>query len=501
MITSRFYYKNIIRRAELGLGDGTVYASATGATPDQDAKTFTLSGLSIIADFGADVDDKFNSYILYFPDSGNIYHIIDWSATGDRATVFEVPVLTDIGACEFRINLWANTTAASNPVHLLADGKRSTIWKGSAPNQSQAIRMFMPNLIDDGGFEAQSVGNVQNPWIAASALWQISATSPLLGSRMVTYTQGGALVTFKQYCSRKIEKGRTYRILFKAAALGADPVSNPIRIYLVDRNWTVDIENGYGWWPALTTTPTWFENTFTPDFSTDNWLFAFVDHAIPGSWGSCTGFNLDEIYLYEDISVDRLIVLDHGMDNGIIESLYGFRCNAKRNSFSYSDDGSANLMNDVAIHGTEAIVESASESSYPAWEIVLGQASGVTYSAASIFLGSAMAFGKQNIQPFDPDAEAVGGLMSETRSGRRVFYPDFYRGGPFEMTFSKINSTFYTNLTDWWEEVGRTKFPFLYCFDEENYPEKIKLLRCESDFMFSYDPVLRSGTIRATEEL
>jgi hypothetical protein len=501
-ITSRFYYKNIIKRAEDGLGDGTVYASATTATPDQDEKTFTLTGLSILTDFGADADDKFNAMILYFTASENIYHIVDWTDSGDVATVFETPASGDTGACEIRLNLFAQDTDGSYPVHNLADGKRSTAWMGSAGGQAQTIRVFMPNFVGDGGFEAQSVGNLASPWSAQSTQWQASSTSPLLGSRMAVYTQSAADAYLKQNLVGTVEKGKTVRILMKAQAIGANPSGAVMSVKVVQKLAPYKvIDSGMDWQPTITTAAGWVETTFTADFTSDMLMLIIDALGSTGSWGSCTGFNLDEFYIYEDIPVDRLIALDHSFNNGEITSLYGCRCNPARTSYAAGNDASANLIAAVDIDGTEPVVQSVTESNYPVWELVLTAATGITYYAAIIFLGPAMTFTKQMLAPFDPDAETVGGTMSETQSGRRVFYPDYYRGGPYRMVFSKINSTFYDKLKDWWEEVGRTRFPYLFCFDETNYPERIKLLRNESDRLFAYDPVLRSGAIDSTEEL
>jgi hypothetical protein len=220
-----------------------------------------------------------------------------------------------------------------------------------------------------------------------------------------------------------------------------------------------------------------------------------------GSWGSCTGFNLDEIYLYEDIAVDHLITAAHNWNNGEITSVYGCYCNPGRTSFAYGDDASSNLANAVDIDQTETLIQSLTESNYPVWELVLTAAAGITYEAGIVFLGPAMAFTKQHDRPFDPDAEEVAGSRNETPSGRRAFYLEHYRGGPYTLKFTNVNSTFYALLQDWWQEVGRTRFPFFFCFDETNYPEKIKLVRCLSDYLFNYDPVLRNGSVELSEEL
>jgi len=500
-IISRFYHKNILKRAVDGLGDGTVYATGTGATVDQDAKTFELAGLSIVADLGADANDKFNSFILYFSSSENVYHIVDWDAATDTATVFETPAATDTGACEIRANILEADTDADYPVHNLANGKKHSLWKGSGAGQAQTVQIMLPNLIREGGFEAHAAGNLGSPWTAQTTQWQVSATSPLLGSRMAVYTKTAADCYLKQNLVEALEKGKTYRILAKLQALGANPAGDIVSIKARQRLSPNKVaESGLDWKPTVTTTAAWVQTTFTPDFSSDM-LELFINAlGSSGSWGSCTGFNLDEIYIYEDIAVDRLIAAAHNWNNGEITSVYGCRCNPGRTSFAYGNDASANLAANVDIDGTDTVLQSLTESNYPVWELVL-TATGITYEAGVLFLGAAMAFTKQPDRPLDPDAEEVAGTMNETPAGRRVFYPDYYRGGPYDLKLTNVNAAFYADLKDWWQEVGRIKFPFFFCFDEDAYPENIKLVRNENDFLFNYDPVLRTGQITLKEEL
>lgn len=501
-ITSKFYHKNILKRAADGLGDGTVYATASGATVSQAAKTFVLSGLAIIADLGADANDKFNSYILYFTSSGNVYHITDWVAATDTATVFETPATSDIGACEIRLNLYEAASNADYPVHRLSDGKLHSLWIGSGANQAQDIRIFLPNLIQDGGFESLAAGNLANPWTAQSTQWQVSATSPLLGSRMAVYTQSAADCYLKQNLVAAIEKGKTYRIIAKAQALTDTPAGAIVQVQVRQRLApNKAIQAGMAWQPAITTTAGWIATTFTADFSSDMLELYINALGSSGSWGSCTGFRLDEVYIYEDIAVDRLIAANHNWNNGEITSVYGCRCNPGRTSYAAANDASANLAANVDIDQTETLIQSLTQSNYPVWQIVLTAASGITYEAGIIFLGPVMTFTKQPNQPLDPHAEEIDGTMNETPAGRRVFYADYYRGGPYKLKFTGVTAAFYALLKDWWQEVGRTRVPFFFCFDETSHPEDIRLVRCLANFLFAYDPVYRSGDIDLGEEL
>jgi hypothetical protein len=499
-ITSRFYHLNTVRRAEAGLGDGTKYATGTGATVDQDAKTFVIAGLSIITDLGADANDLFNSMILYFPTTGNKYHVVDWVASSDTATVFETPDTVDTDACEFRLNIYEAASDADYPIHRVADGQLFTLWKGSAAAQAQEIQIALPNLIEDGGFESLAAGNLAAPWTAETTAWQVSAASPLIGSRMAVYTKGASNDHLKQNLVGTITKGKTYRILFKAQAVTDNPPGATLAITLQQRVGANKlIQAASTWQPTITTTAAWFENTITADFSTDLGELFINGLGSGGSWGSCTAIRIDEIYVYEDIAVDRLVALAHGFNNGEITSVYGCRCWPERTSFAYGNDASANLASAVDVDQTEPLIQTLTESNYPVWEIILTSATGITYEAGILFLGPTMAFTRQMNHPFDPGSEITVGTLLETEAGRDYYNKDFHRGGPYNLNFTNVDSTFYANLLAWWQEVGRDRFPFLFAFDETSEPENIKLVRNLSDWLFPYDPTLRGGTISLRE--
>jgi hypothetical protein len=516
MITSRFYYKNVLRRAEAGLGDGTKYATATGATSDQSAKTFVLAGLSIIADLGADANDKFNGYVLYFPASGNVYHIVDWVASSDTATVYETPDTDDTGACEIRLTLYEDDSDVAYPVCLAVDGRRETKWKANAADIVIYVPALLPNFVADGGFEQQSAGNPGDDWYSGSGDWQIvdSVGSGMRGVRYVEYTKGATNAVLRQGLTGTFEKGKTYRIVMLVKALTAPPAANDIlRVYLLDKNVDTDLlldadwEDGGHWDPEITTSETWVTSDFVPDQTTDRVRIWLTGRGSSGTWGGCTGFDVDELYIWEKISVDRLMVFDHNWDAGVWVSgdassiiVQGWYLNPSRTQTTSADR--ENGLDGWTQQGSEPILKTVTLSAdYPIYRIRLNAKSWLTYEAGEIFLGPAMAFSKQMDFPFDPDAEEAVGVMNETQGGVRRFHKDFHRGGPYEIVLTKVNSSFYSSLRDWWEEVGRDHFPFFFCFDETSAPDKIKLVRSESNWLFAYDPVLRGGRITLREEL
>jgi hypothetical protein len=332
--------------------------------------------------------------------------------------------------------------------------------------------------------------------------WQIAAaTASFPGVRIVAYTKSAADCYLKQDLIGEIIKGRTYRIMMKVQALTANPSGDVLSVIVRQKLSPFKvIESGMDWRPTITTTAGWHERTFTADYSSDTLELLIYARGLSGSWGSCTGIRIDEVYVYEDIPVNRLVVLDHNWCNGEITALYGWRCNPDRTNAG-SGDRSPNLLATQDVDQTEPIIKATTESNYPVWQLTLTATTGLTYEAGVIFLGPHMAFTKQMDAPFDPDAEEVEGIMNETAAGRRTFHKLFSRGGPYELAFTNVNSTFYDLLKDWWDEVGRDRVPFFFCFDESNIPTEIKFVRNESNFLFAYDPVFRGGRILLREEL
>lgn len=515
MPTSRFYYKNILKRASDGLGDGTRYATATGATVDQANKQFTLSGLSIIADLGADADNKFNGYILYFPASGNIYHIVDWTAATDVATVYETPEAGDTGACEIRKNFYSTAIYDQNNLpHRSCDGKRSTKWIVGQDNSAMVVYAYMPNFLFDGGFEEQGTGAGAAPWNSITGPKQIvDPGANMRGSRCVEYSKGTTNTFFEQniYAQSQLifEQGKTYCILLLARALTANPTTNDVMLVRLrqrntGRRLDADWEGpGGDWYPNITTTETWFFSEFTPDFTSKEISFRIYGRGESGTWGSCTGFQVDEIYIWEKVTAQRLIVIGHNWDAGITGVTYavaGIRMDYMRTNYSSGSDFVGSLAT-WEQYGQDPIVKTVADTVLPMYRVMAAALSDTNYEAEEIYLGPTMAFTKQMDRPFDPDSEYTAGVFNETQAGRTHYHKNFHRGGPYNLRFSNVTAAFYADLKDWWQEVGRDKFPFFFCFDEAASPEKIKLVRCLSDFLFPYDPVRRSGAIELREEL
>ena len=154
----RMNYKNALRLSEDGIGDGTVYASATASTPNISTKTFTTTDLALISDIGADSDNKWNGYLLYFPTSKNSYHILDYQYFSylQTFTVYENPDANDVGACQVRAALMEPNSTV--PALKAVSGFLWDVWQGLA-GVVQRFWVHLPNMIDDGGFEQSTAGS------------------------------------------------------------------------------------------------------------------------------------------------------------------------------------------------------------------------------------------------------------------------------------------------------------------------------------------------------
>lgn len=395
------FIKNAIRLAELGLGDGTIYASGSAATPNVAQKTFALTGTTPIADLAAIVDDIFNGYILRFPASGNIYHIVDYVAGTATVTAYETPASGDTGAFEIRRRLVENKSAAGNPAHRLSDGQVFSPWKGSAANQAQRIDVYLPNLIGQGGFEELAAGafpgaySAKGKWFnQAPADWAVSATSPLLGSRMAVWTPGGLDSLLIQALSSTFKKGRKYRLVLKAQAVTGATGNSGIDIYIANRSTGSALSPGFtGGNPwslgAIGTSAAWFTS---PDFTVDSDAAEARIEIIGriANKGAATAVRIDEVYFWEQVNVGALAVFGHNWEGMPARNVYGLNCDGFRSGVVAGVD--YNIIGNVQATGSGPYLSEFTPAIYPVYGILLDPFSLYAYEASEILLAEKWAW-------------------------------------------------------------------------------------------------------------
>lgn len=351
------YIKNALRLASLGMGDGTIYGSASSATPNVSQKTFALTGFSWIADVGADQDDKANGHLLYFPASGNKYAIVDWVAATDTATVYENPASTDTGACEIRRGLVCNLQLAGNPAHFLADGQRTAKWKSAA---NTVIDVHLPNMIDNGGFESGAL----SPWTdiligGTSDTSAINSVSPMIGQRDYILSLGNRTQRGITQSVRTLRKNTTYQVLVKARYTGSF-VQGGVNITLAG-NPGLDLVlsspssgsiSGQTFYPALAAAEGWH----SVDVTTPNWD---VEGSTLQVNITSAAFNayIDEIYYFEKVSAGAFLVFDQGLGFFTLTDVIGSKVARDRSNQVAVEDFNMILLSQVIRQGKAVVVE------------------------------------------------------------------------------------------------------------------------------------------------
>jgi len=445
--------KSALKIAEDGLGDGTLYCSGSSAVPDQANKRFDLTTISIIADLGADADDKFNGYILYFPSSGNKYHIVDWEASTDLATTFEPPDVNDTGPWEIRAALvqatnGSNDMLASNPAFMFTDGFPSIKGKQNAVNVSINLSLFLPNFLDQGGFEELLGGDFPsafplNKWGVGAATpsdageWKITGAA-ILGARSGQVVPGGSdRFLFQSMRGRKFEKGKVYRVCLKASTIGTAPSGNPLKLAIfnhqtgnhLDTDWHTDAT-----WdiPSLTTTDTWFVSPpLIPEFGTEDARLQI--HCDDSELGSATGLNIDEVYIWEEVDVQSLLVFNHNLDSAADVDIVGNYCSTSRSGLSGAEQIQlASGTNPV--NGSNAFIleTDVSPTIFPSYRIYFDPIGSSQYEAGQILLCEKWQFARYLFLPHDTGKLEIKEKEIVTLSGasHTVQFYELFKVGP-----------------------------------------------------------------------
>jgi hypothetical protein len=482
------YIKNALKIAEDGHldekgqiigppGDGTVYASSTSASVDQDNKRLTLTtGFSRIADInGAAADDQFNGYVAYFPNSKNVRHVVDWVESSKQATVDETPDLVDHNQpCELRRSLYEGNSLASNPVHLLVDGFLHTKWRGKQANQLQRIEVCLPNLVGQGGFEELAVGALPTSdqgigkWSQNGSGWAISATSPILGSRMSEWTPGGSDADLFQKLTGSVKKGKTYRLILKAKTTGGSTNVGAIDIYIqnkiiggsaIDSDWQTDQSYTLG---VISTTAQWFTSPdFVPEYDTDSPVMFLK--GVVGNKGAATTVQIDEVYIWEVVNVGALLVFNHNWNGNNQYSVYGFRTGRARTN--WGTDEYSNLFINETKNGTAPFEKEFTTAVFPIYEIECGANANFQYEAGVIRLDERRPLIRHPKEPQSPRSRKLKEEIQESISGVRFVYK-YNQRRTLKFTYPICPDSDLAMFEDHWRPYHHdVKNPFAVKFD------------------------------------
>ena len=481
------YYKNIVKKAEEGLGDGTHYASASTAIPNIAGKCFTVN-LTYINQL-TEADQGLRGYLLYFPASGNKYHIVGNQVSSDTVYVFEIPQISDTGFCYVLMTGHANSLSSNYPSSNLSCGYKWLPWK-SLVNAECYLTFCAHNFINDGGFEEGVFANHWSSSITGAGTVVVNPTSPLVGSYdLIIDLTSGTSIDVYQDLNTSLYKDKTYKVFIKAKFVGTY-VSGKFRIkinpvYPVGAanfaTWT-NLSSGAvgsdGWQPTLTSSSVWYYADFTVAADTSLARLTIKQEA--------TGFNpeIDEIYIYEKVDVDQLIACNHKLSGCGGIDVVGFNCNPLRTNAGTG----TTVLASVTQVGKGIIDKALTSSSLPVYRLHLNQPPVATmyWEIGELYIGATWTWVTGVLLPFDP-------LASEWNAG----YGAFVRiiGG-------KLPSVLYapecTIWQDWFDTCGKNGKPFWWRFRATDEP--LFVVNTNTTWERPFDPAYKSIQFEFTEK-
>ena len=332
------------------------------------------------------------------------------------------------GAFTIKSGLSCAQASATRPVYLIADNHLTPRFTGTL-NTAHSIRVHAPNFVQDGGFES---GAFAPNWSFA-ATWSINTANKLEGAYSAAWNTASDGNLY-QSIDKKVIKGKTYRVCVKSKSLTGNANAGCITIGPSAASGAFLDNSITGNYIAPTTTATWTEFDFTPEFTTDNWKLSISAHA--ASKGSATAIIIDEIYLYEKRSIDTLIIGAHNWNLNATIIVNAWRVSPLR-STATSDANNKTQIGNFSVNSSDTILQALTQTYYPVIEIVLPAVAGWTPEAGEAYMGEGWTLPKYP-KAFDPYATDDSRLRSMTLSFAGL--PPAYRKLNIEDLFTKLRA-------------------------------------------------------------
>lgn len=400
---------NIRRVAISGLVLGTALSTTGGAAPKCCAlagsslhvfsgtsrfDVIDLSAWQIILSVTSSVIDTITQAfkrMLYY---GGYYYLVNGGGAGwdkyavlyrvdphSSVTLYDRMQESDLGdAFTLRASLLCGQQDPAAPVGRISDGLLSPAMKGLV-NTELKIRIHLPNMIEDGGFES-GVINING---YAGANWGIDSTNKLEGAYSAKWDTAANSPLFK-YGKAKMKKGRTYTVLCKLSALTGNPVANVLRLDIKNRDTLTSLDaSAGGFSPTVTTASNWHSFDIIPDFDSDRWLFyAYGQSAYKGS---ATGIMLDEVYVYDKLQVSALIVGRHNWTGRGPIKVNAWRCSPLRSTASIAAGDGVELAS-FTCDSIATVEQALTSNAYPVFELVIPAVASWAAELGEVYIGS-----------------------------------------------------------------------------------------------------------------
>ncbi len=490
MSTPSILYRNILAEAQAGRGSGEILAWGSSAVPNPDNKTFDLTTVNIMADLGADADNKFNGWKLIFTASGGgEYLITDWVAATDLASTFERPRSSDTGSWEIRRTLSADAFDPTAPIRYATNGRPYQSFLDNAPNTGLIIRAYLPNLIDDGGFERADLSQYWTTRANGDGAVTLNSATPMLGARDCLLDMGttATSVGISQAGEGPLEAGKTYAIRFKAKRITAETTGKltvdlrytksagasylPTTFEKIDGADTINNVGGGSelnqWKPVLGTAAAWERILFTVPESvgTGDWELWIENVDSTNRYDA----HVDQIVVWEVLTPDTLLISGHNFAGGFSagSEIYALMCDDNLSSFNIGVEASKliDLDADVTVAGDSTIRETFTPTTepYPIFQIIIAAISGKTHEFGELWLGKRWDWPKFISGDWEPSDGEIKDQIVDTEGGIEVI-EDKYEKERRSGEILRITSAEKAKWDAFWNHCKRSK-PFWYYHD------------------------------------
>lgn len=392
--------------------DGTTWATATAAEQNEWRCVIFMDDLSLLLA----VSDNGTQRVMASIDGSDwdprLFQTFEGIQTADEGEDFTI-----------QAGLTCAQASADRPGLFAADGRIAPRLTGAAANTALYLRAHAPNFVLDGGFES---GALSPHWLS-QASWAITSADKLEGAYSAIWdcSADGYLTTLLGQGTLK--KGITYKFVFKAKAKTASPQANVLSATCVPIGTSDNMGLIY---PAITTTATWFSSEFTPTKTTNRWRFTI--NAYTSLKGSCTGIVVDEIYVYEKITLNSLICTGHNLERRSI-TVNAWNLSPLR-STSGSDAANKTVIATYTPDTSEVLYSALTSSSPPVVELVIAAASDLTPEAGEIYIGDYWQLPRYP-GALDPYETVEGGLREFKFNFKNI--PPAYRTAQIEALFEQ----------------------------------------------------------------
>jgi hypothetical protein len=436
---------NAAKRAQEGLGDGTVFASATGTSNTVDDaqtnKRLTFVAFTPIADLPAGSDDQFNSYVAVAVPTGTVYTVTDWVESTKTATVDEVPAAEDVGtgkAWDLRRTLYCPDADAAFPIHRAVNGFPAIKAKIRDASVALTIDAHLPNLVGQGGFEELPVAafpstvQVAGKWWASSTDWQVTAAAAgMYGSRKAEWVPGSDSQNIRQLPLLPVgglKKGKTYRVIMKVQSVTGATGAGCLQVFVINDNGNVNLDadwgtNGVWVLPAIGTGAAWVVSPdFVPDVDSDSSLLRLMIVADYANRGATTEVRIDEVSFWEVVPVSSLLAFGHNWDGSPGPLVRGYYASPSRDGITSADY--VDLLAAAAVSGSGPLRRTwtiadppTSAQAFPIYRIQIAAHASFQYEVGELLLGQSFPLTRAPKLGMDPQARDYQETIQRTLSG------------------------------------------------------------------------------------